>query len=66
MPSRTLACCQVKEFEEVYLAYRQSNLLHELFMAAVDTKTSCQGLNADGESVELVTMLIDKLKFVIA
>lgn len=64
--SRTLARCQVQEFEEAYLAWLKTMLPPEPFVAAVDAKTSCQGLDADGEPVQLVTVLIHKLKIVIA
>lgn len=64
--SRTLARCQVQEFEAAYLAWLKTVLPHEPFIAAVDAKTSCQGLDAEGEPVQLVTVLIHKLKIVIA
>jgi hypothetical protein len=64
--SRTLARCQVQEFEEAYLAWLKTMLPAEPFMAAVDAKTSCQGLDVDGEPVQLVTVLIHKLKIIIA
>lgn len=64
--SRALARCQVQEFEEAYLAWLKTVLPQAPFVAAVDAKTSCQGLDAQGEPVQLVTVLIHELKIVIA
>lgn len=64
--SRVLAGCQVREFETAYLCWLQQMLPDEPFVAAVDGKTSCQGLDADGQPVQLVTVLIHQLKLVIA
>jgi hypothetical protein len=64
--SRALAGCQVAEFEAAYLTWLQQMLPDEPFVAAVDGKTSCQGLDAEGQPVQLVTVLIHQLKLVIA
>jgi len=64
--SRAIAACQVGEFEAAYLSWLQGLLPHEPFTAAVDAKTSCQGIDSDGQPVQLVTVLIHKLKLVIA
>ncbi len=64
--SRAIAACQLKEFSEAFLAWMQQVLPNEPFDAAIDAKTSCQGLAADGQPVQLVTVLIHELKLVIA
>lgn len=64
--SRAIAACQVGEFEAAYLRWLQKMLPQESFTAAVDAKTSCQGIDNDGQPVQLVTVLIHKLKLVIA
>lgn len=64
--SRAISGCQVGEFESAYLSWLQGILPDEPFTAAVDGKTSCQGIDADGEPVQLVTVLIHQLKLVIA
>jgi hypothetical protein len=64
--SRAIAACQVGEFEQMYLVWLKDQLPNEPFIAAVDAKTSCQGIDTDGEPVQLVTVLMHKLKLVIA
>lgn len=63
--SRSLAACQLSEFSEAFLLWIQQVLPDEPFDVAVDAKTSCQGLDADGQPVQLVTVLIHDLKLVI-
>lgn len=63
--SRSIAACQLSEFSEAFLTWIQRVLPDEPFDVAVDAKTSCQGLDADGEPVQLVTVLIHDLKLVI-
>ena len=63
--SRSLAACQLSEFSEAFLAWLKQVLPDEPFDVAADAKTSCQGLDADGEPVQLVTILIHDLKLVI-
>jgi DDE_Tnp_1-associated len=64
--SRAIAACQLVDFDQAYLAWLKDRLPDEPFIAAVDAKTSCQGLDADGEPVQLVTVLMHELKLVIA
>lgn len=63
--SRSLAACQLSEFSKAFLTWLQQVLPDVPFDAAVDAKTSCQGLDADGEPLQLVTVLIHDLKVVI-
>jgi hypothetical protein len=56
----------VQEFEEANLAWLNTILPHEPFVSAMEAKTRSPGLVADGIPVQLVTVLIDKLKIVIA
>ena len=39
---------------------------NEPLIAAVDAKTSCQGIGADGQPVQLLTVLVQKMKLVLA
>lgn len=64
--SRTLAGCSVGEFAEAFTTWIKQLLPDEALIIAVDAKTSCQGLDADGEPVQLVTALVHELKLVIA
>lgn len=64
--SRTLAGCSVGEFAEAFAAWTKQLLPEEALTIAVDAKTSCQGLDADGEPVQLVTALVHELKLVVA
>lgn len=63
--SRSIAACQLNEFSSAFLAWIQTVLPNESFDVAVDAKTSCQGLDTDGQPVQLVTILIHDLKLVI-
>lgn len=63
--SRAIADCSVAEFSRAFLDWLQPLLSEEPFAAAVDAKTSCQGLDADGQPVQLVTVLVHELKLVI-
>jgi len=63
--SRTLARCDLGTFATAFLAWVKGVLPNEPFIAAVDAKTSCQGLDADGEPVQLVTVLVHNLKLVL-
>lgn len=55
--SRTLAGCSVAEFAQAFTIWTKK-LPEESFTVAVDAKTSCQGLDSDGEPVQLVTALV--------
>lgn len=63
--SRNIANCELSKFAEAFLAWTQQTLPNEPFTVAVDAKTSCQGLDLDGQPVQLVTVLIHNLKLVI-
>jgi len=63
--SRTLASCDLASFSTAFLAWIQQVLPEESLVAAVDAKTSCQGLDVDGDPVQLVTVLVHNLKLVL-
>jgi hypothetical protein len=64
--SRTLAKCDLSSFSKAFLAWIEQVLPpDEPFVAAVDAKTSCQGLDTDGDPVQLVTVLVHNLKVVL-
>ena len=64
--SRTLAKCDLASFASAFLAWTQQVLPpEETLVAAVDAKTSCQGLDTDGDPVQLVTVLVHNLKVVL-
>jgi len=63
--SRTLAKCDLSSFATAFLTWIQQVLPEEPLVAAVDAKTSCQGIDTDGDPVQLVTVLIHNLKVVI-
>jgi hypothetical protein len=64
--SRAVAGCQLEEFEQAFLAWLKDCLPDEPFIGAVDAKTSKQGIDSDGQPVQLVTVLMHELKLVIA
>lgn len=64
--SRTLAKCDLTRFTTALLTWVQQFVPGEPFKAAVDAKTSCQGLDEDGQPVQLVTVLVHQLKLVLA
>lgn len=64
--SRTLAKCDLSSFSKAFLAWIEQVLPpDEPFVAAVDAKTSCQGLDTDGDPVQLVTVLVHNLRVVL-
>ena len=64
--SRSLAKCDLSSFARAFQNWIQQVLPpDEAFVAAVDAKTSCQGIDTDGDPVQLVTVLIHNLKVVI-
>lgn len=63
--SRSLAKCDLSSFAGAFQNWIQQVLPDEPFEAAVDAKTSCQGIDTDGDPVQLVTVLIHNLKVVI-
>jgi hypothetical protein len=61
--SRALSGCTVAEFSRAFLDWLCQNVpLHEPFTVAVDAKTSCQGHDAQGQPVQMLTALIHGLK----
>lgn len=64
--SRSLAKCELSSFARAFQNWIQQVLPpEESFAAAVDAKTSCQGIDTDGDPVQLVTVLIHNWKVVI-
>ena len=63
--SRTLASCDLASFATAFHTWIQQVLPEESLVAAVDAKTSCQGLDVDGDPVQLVTVLVHNLKVVL-
>jgi len=64
--SRTLAACELGKFAGAFLTWIQQYVPQEAFTAAVDGKTSCQGFAADGQPVQLLTVLVHDVKLVLA
>jgi len=64
--SRTLSRCSLAEFTTAfYNALAELLRTGEPFAAAVDGKTSCQGLDANGNPIHTLTVFIHDLKLVI-
>ncbi len=65
--SRVLARCSLDEFQRAFNDWlRQMLPADQPLYAAVDGKTSRQSLDADGNPVQLVTVLVHQLKVVLA
>lgn len=64
--SRTIAGCELRKFADAFLAWVKNVLPDEPLTAAVDAKTSCQGIGEDGQPVQLLTVLVHNLKLVLA
>jgi hypothetical protein len=64
--SRTLAACDLGAFSRAFLAWVKTVVPDEPLTVAVDGKTSCQGLDAEGQPVQLLTVLVHNLKLVLA
>lgn len=65
--SRALARCSLDEFSRAFACWlRQMLPVDQPLYAAVDGKTSRQSLDAEGNPVQLVTVLLHQLKFVLA
>jgi hypothetical protein len=64
--SRAIAGCELGKFAAAFLAWVKTVVPDEPLTAAVDAKTSCQGLGEDGQPVQLLTVLVHQLKFVLA
>ena len=65
--SRALSRCTVGEFAMAFYVWlRQVVLPDQPLTVAVDGKTSCQGIDTDGEPVQLLTVFVHDLKLVLA
>jgi hypothetical protein len=64
--SRAIAACSLAKFSEAFLVWLKTAVPNEPLTVAVDAKTSCQGLDADGKPVQLLTVLVHELKLVLA
>jgi hypothetical protein len=63
--SRAFARCNVGEFREAFFAWLRQFLPQGPLTVAVDGKTSCQGIDSDGEPVQLLTVFVHRLKLAI-
>jgi len=63
--SRAIAGCELSKFAEAFLAWIKTVVPAEPLTAAVDAKTSCQGIGDDGQPVQLLTVLVHNLKLVL-
>jgi len=60
--SRALAGCDLGAFSQAFIAWLQCALDGQPLVVAVDGKTSCQGLDADGHPVQMLTALVHDVK----
>lgn len=63
--SRAIAACSLGKFAEAFQAWVKTVTPDEPLTAAVDAKTSCQGLDTDGQPVQLLTVFVHELKLVL-
>lgn len=63
--SRVTAACSVAKFAAGFLEWTKNLTPDVPLVAAVDGKTSCQGLDAEGHPVQLVTVLVHDLQLVL-
>lgn len=63
--SRALAGCDLGAFSRAFLTWLQKELGDQPLVAAVDGKTSCQGLDAEGNPVQMLTVFVHHAKVVI-
>ena len=64
--SRALAHCSLADFSQAFLIWvRQTLLSNTPLTIAVDGKTSCQGLDAEGQPVQMLTAFVHQLKVVV-
>jgi hypothetical protein len=65
--SRTLARCSLAEFSQAFARWLREEVLAGVPLeAAVDGKTACQGLDAQGRPVQILTVFVHRLKLVLA
>jgi hypothetical protein len=64
--SRALAGCSLADFSQAFLRWVQAMLPEgQPLMAAVDGKTSCQGLDPTGKPVHMLNVFVHELKLVL-
>lgn len=64
--SRALAGCSLAEFRQAFGEWlRHTVASDEPWVASVDGKTACQGLDAQGNPVQLLTVLVHQVKAVL-
>lgn len=64
--SRALAGCSLADFSQAFLQWVQQTLPSDRpLTVAVDGKTSCQGLDAEGQPVQMLTAFVHQLKLVV-
>jgi hypothetical protein len=64
--SRALAGCSLADFSQAFLVWVRQTLVSDTpLTVAVDGKTSCQGLDADGQPVQMLTAFAHQLKVVV-
>jgi hypothetical protein len=63
--SRAIAGCELSKFAEAFLAWVKTVVPDEPLTAAVDAKTSCQGIGDDGQPVQLLTVLVHNVKLIL-
>lgn len=63
--SRALAGCSLADFSQAFLCWVQTMLADAPLTAAVDGKTSCQGLDPTGKPVHLLSVLVHGFKVVL-
>lgn len=64
--SRALAGCSLAEFRQAFGEWlRHTIVSDEPWTASVDGKTACQGLDAQGNPVQLLTVLVHQVKAVL-
>jgi hypothetical protein len=64
--SRALAQCSLAEFAQAFARWLREDVLPDgPLEAAVDAKTACQGFNAEGRPVQILTVFVHRLKLVL-
>lgn len=63
--SRALAGCSLADFSAGFIRWVQQVLPEQPLTVAVDAKTSCQGLDAQGNPVQMLTAFVHQLKLVV-
>lgn len=64
--SRTLAKCDLRVFGEALIQWVQDFIPDQPLTAAVDGKTSCQGMDGEGHPLQLLTVMVHDLKIVLS